>query len=107
MARIQGAFLAVVVTLGLTLFTVACSQTVPLTQTVTVTPTPQTVTLTAPPVTVTVTATTTLPPASGISNLTAKQLYDEYNANQVAADLKYKGKMIRVQGTIKNHTCPK
>jgi hypothetical protein len=33
-------------------------------------------------------------------NLTADQLYSEYDANQVAADAKYKGKIVLVSGSI-------
>lgn len=32
--------------------------------------------------------------------VTAEQLYDEYYANQVAADAKYKGKIVKVTGVV-------
>jgi hypothetical protein len=32
----------------------------------------------------------------------AKELYDEYKANEVAADQKYKGKVVIVAGTVKD-----
>lgn len=34
--------------------------------------------------------------------VTAEQLYSEYKENEVAADQKYKGKMLEVSGTINN-----
>ncbi|HEY6242711.1 MAG TPA: hypothetical protein VIX17_02120 [Pyrinomonadaceae bacterium] len=34
--------------------------------------------------------------------LSADQLYSEYKANEVAADAKYKGKIVLVSGTIQN-----
>jgi hypothetical protein len=34
--------------------------------------------------------------------LTANQLYGEYDSNEVAADAKYKGKIVIVSGTIQN-----
>ncbi len=34
--------------------------------------------------------------------LTANQLYSEYKANEVAADAKYKGRIVVVSGTIQN-----
>jgi len=39
----------------------------------------------------------TPPPAYTLS---AAQLYSEYEANEVAADQKYEGKILRVQGTV-------
>lgn len=33
-------------------------------------------------------------------NLSADQLYSEYDANQVAADAKYKGKIVTIAGSI-------
>jgi PKD repeat protein len=45
------------------------------------------------------------PPTSGADySLTAAQLLDEYDANEVAADLKYKGKLLAVTGYIDNIT---
>jgi hypothetical protein len=35
-------------------------------------------------------------------NLTADQLYSEYDANQVAADARYKDKVVTVSGQIQN-----
>ena len=34
--------------------------------------------------------------------ISAKELYSEYDANGVAADLKYKGKILAVTGTVDN-----
>ena len=42
-------------------------------------------------------ATTKIP---GAIEMNAVQLYQEYNANQVAADAKYKGKILSVSGTV-------
>jgi hypothetical protein len=38
----------------------------------------------------------------GATEMNALQLYQEYNANKVTADAKYKGKIISVTGTIKD-----
>lgn len=35
-------------------------------------------------------------------NLAAEQLYDEYDANKVAADMKYEGKIVTVTGRIES-----
>ena len=35
-------------------------------------------------------------------SITAEQLYEEYEANEVAADLKYKNKILRVKGEIRD-----
>ncbi len=37
-----------------------------------------------------------------VAKVTALQLYSEYEANEVAADSKYKNKLIEVSGTISN-----
>jgi hypothetical protein len=37
-----------------------------------------------------------------IISITAEQLYKEYDANEIAADLKYKNKYLRVTGEIRD-----
>lgn len=39
-------------------------------------------------------------PESEVIKITARQLYSEYKINEVAADLKYKGKVLEVTGVI-------
>jgi len=46
-------------------------------------------------------STTGAPTASGpVVDVSAKQLYADYEANEVSADDKYKGKVLRVSGTV-------
>ncbi|MBV2180904.1 MAG: OB-fold putative lipoprotein [Castellaniella sp.] len=40
------------------------------------------------------------PPSDSIQSATAQQLYSDYQKNEVAADLQYKGKLVRVSGSI-------
>ncbi len=39
-------------------------------------------------------------PAPEIVDVTAKQLFADYDANEIAADGKYKGKVLRISGTV-------
>lgn len=41
-------------------------------------------------------------PAAQIIAVSAEQLYKDYDANEVAADLKYKNRILRVAGTIRD-----
>ena len=96
---------------------------IPQTVTQTVNGTNQTVTVTLPAVTVTagganqtVTVTTTVTNTGGqttqtttstsagseVIYITADQLYDEYSDNEIAADLKYKGKTLQLTIKINN-----
>lgn len=43
---------------------------------------------------------TNAPPDDSIQSATAQQLYSDYQKNEVAADLQYKGKLVRVSGAI-------
>lgn len=47
-----------------------------------------------------ITVTEPPPPPSIVHRVTAGQLLDEYDANEVAADMKYKGKLIAVSGYV-------
>lgn len=44
----------------------------------------------------------TAKPAAQIISITSEQLYKEYDANEMAADPKYKNKILRVAGTIRD-----
>lgn len=48
--------------------------------------------------------TVTSPPPPISHRVTAGQIIDEYNENEVAADLKYKGKLVAVTGYVDNIT---
>jgi len=48
------------------------------------------------------TTSTTSGSSSAPSSITARKLYQEYDENAVAADLKFKGKTIKVTGTVEN-----
>lgn len=43
---------------------------------------------------------TTQPAARAVIEISAAQLYEEYEANEIAADQKYKDKMLKVTGVV-------